>query len=273
MHELVDEIAQLHTSVNELSTTTEDVAGSVRGLADRIRLLERRLRSSGKIAVVDLDHWPTSCSLQATAIRAGKDAQSDVLQRELQDQWKAQINQPELLRNTMRANRATALDAARTLTELDHANIEGWQRAVNAWNIAITARAEAAKKLKEAEKAAQQARHELEAALARHKVAQPKVKLGTEARTALLIRIRTRISDAIHSDLLFPAWFEMALGSGAPTANTQSWIDTAVALVAYRLVNNIDDQVSALGQRPSGSGWQQKEHDELTRACRYIAQF
>jgi hypothetical protein len=162
------------------------------------------------------------------------------------------------------------LHVARTMSTLDYGDAHGWRRAIEGWNTAVAARKDVAAKLADAEADASQARRELDAAIARNNLAEPKVRRGEQARTTLLTKIRSRISEAARDDLLFPAWFENALGPGAPATNTKSWLDTASEVVAYRLVNGIDDQLLVLGQRPTTSGWQQDEHDNLASAYRRL---
>jgi hypothetical protein len=265
---LADEVRVLAASLEEVASETDDVGYAVDGLADRIRLLERRLRGGETIAVADLDSWPAGCATQADAIVAGQDARPDLLEVDRRDRLRALIGRPDELRAAMRDQRAAALAAARAVTELDHADAEGWKRAVEAWNGAVTARKDAEAALPSAQAEATTATADLAAALALDDQARPQVTRADEARTALLATIRARIDAAVRDDLLFPSWFETALGPGAPSTNTGSWLDTAVGVVAYRLVNHVDDQVLALGERPADEGWRREEFDRLTNACR-----
>jgi hypothetical protein len=110
------------------------------------------------------------------------------------------------------------------MSTLDYSDAPGWQRAIEGWNTAITARKDAAARLADAETTASQARRDLDAAIERNDLAQPKVRRGEQARTTLLTKIRTRITEAVRDDLLFSVWFENALGPGAPATDTKYWL-------------------------------------------------
>lgn len=265
---LADEVRLLAASLDEVASETDDVGYAVDTLADRIRLLERRFRGGSTIEVVDLDNWPAGCAAEADAVGAGQDARADLLEADRRDRWLALLGQPDQLRTTMREQRADALVAARAATELDHADAGGWRQMVATWNGAVSARKEAEAALPSAQAEATTARADLDAAVARDDQARPRVTRADGARTALLAAIRARIAAAVRDDLLFPSWFETALGPGAPSTNTGPWLDTAVDVVAYRLVNHVDDQVLALGERPAEEGWRRAEFDRLTNACR-----
>ncbi|MBO0878314.1 MAG: hypothetical protein J2P19_33505 [Pseudonocardia sp.] len=265
---LAEEVRRLEAVLDEVASEIDDVGYAVDGLADRIRLLERRFRGCSTIEVADLDDWPAECATEAEAIGAGQEARKDLLDADRRDRWQALIGQPDELRAAMRVQRAAALTAARAATELDHADADGWRRTVAMWNGAVTVGKDAEAALPSAQAEAATARAELAAATTLDEQARPRVRRADEARTALLATIRARIDAAVRDDLLFPSWFETALGPGAPSANTGSWLDTAVDVVAYRLVNHVDDQVLALGERPSDEGWRREEFDRLSNACR-----
>ncbi|WP_051581080.1 hypothetical protein [Pseudonocardia acaciae] len=265
---LAEEVRRLRVALDEVASETDDVGYAVDGLADRIRLLERRFRTGGTIAVADFDHWPAGCAERAEEVRTGQDARAGLLDERRRDEWLAVIGRPDELRATMSEQRAAALAAARSVTELDPADADAWKGAVEAWNAAVSARKRAGAELPEALAAAGQARTELDAATERNDGALPKVQHGERARADLVATIRARLDAAVRDDLLFPAWFETALGPGAPSTNTESWLETAVDVVTYRLVAGVDDQILALGRRPAGEGWQRQEYDRLANACR-----
>jgi hypothetical protein len=175
------------------------------------------------------------------------------------------IRWPDKLRDTIRGHRATGAEAARQLAELDPA-APGWDAATSAWNSAITAMKDADEELDKATERAGTAREELVAANSRNKVAAPKVQRGKVAVAGLHTRIRTRISEAVRDDTLFPAWFETILGGGAPATDTARWLDLAVQVVTYRLVVGVTDSVLALGDRPDPTaGWRRQDYDTLMR--------
>lgn len=270
MPELAAEVDRLREELEDTTSDTGQAATTIRDLAERVRLLERRLRVTGQVPVVDLDHWPQAVTTLAKTVRAGRDAEEDILYVWQRDRWLVTIQQPDALRETIRSCRAEAARAARRLAGLDYADQAGWHEAIAAWNSAAVDAAHAATEdLKEAVQDAAAARVELDAATERNNIAHPKVQRGEKALAALQTRIRTRIREAVRDEMLFPTWFDTILGSGPPTTNTARWLDLVVRVVTYRLVTNTTDPVLAFGERPA-SGWQRKDYDTLDRECRTL---
>lgn len=176
---------------------------------------------------------------------------------------------PDALQETIRSRRAEAATAARRLAGLDYTDQARWHEAIAAWNSAIDAAHTSAEELKKAIQDAATARVELDTATERNNIAHPKVQRGEKTLAALQTRIRTRISEAVRDDILFPTWFNTILSSGPPTTETARWLDLAVRVVTYRLVTNTTDPVLAFGERPA-SGWQQNDYDTLNRDCRTL---
>lgn len=266
--DLAEDLDRLRELVEEATSDTGQAATATQTLAERVRLMERRLRVSAQIPTVDLDQWPQGLMTLVKTVRAGRDAEADVLYVGRQNQLQGFIQWPDKLRETIRGHQAAAAEAARRLAELDPA-APGWNAATRAWNSAIIDMKKVDEQLDEATERAATARENLAAANSLDKVAAPKVQRGKEAVAGLHTRIRTRISEAVRDDKLFPAWFETILGGGAPATGTARWLDLAVRVVTYRLVADVTDPVLALGDRPEvNAGWRRQDYDTLTRECR-----
>lgn len=46
---------------------------------------------------------------------------------------------------------------------------------------------------------------------------------------------------------LLPVWFTTSVGYKPPSRDTESWLDAAAGLLAYRLTYGVTDAVNALG--------------------------
>ncbi|MET8220771.1 hypothetical protein [Streptomyces hirsutus] len=98
---------------------------------------------------------------------------------------------------------------------------------------------------------------------------QPVIAAGDRADKRLTMALRSRLSDAISSRSLLPAWFVTVLGAAPPARATEQWLETAIRVLLYRLTYDITDPVVALGPEPSGTDRHRRSwHDELRKDLR-----
>jgi hypothetical protein len=73
---------------------------------------------------------------------------------------------------------------------------------------------------------------------------------------------------------LLPVWFTTVLGHQPPAEDTQAWLDTATALLTYRITYEITDPVVALGPDAAGDtrrqAWRTEIADALRRHRRWL---
>lgn len=265
VEEIAETMEELRRTVKEIGGDTSTTVVSTSQLDQRLRLIERRVRTSAGTKTADLDSWPASCRDLLHAIRTGDDRRPQLLHEYQRNAREFRIKEPvrleELRQKHFKAGAAAAHGMARAHDE------EAWRQSRTAWNAAVTALQELAPKLDEAGENAVRERKELEEAISAHNAAVPVVLEGERCRTALEVKVRTRLGEALRDDLLLPGWFERVLGPTAPSEDTELWLTTAVNVIIYRLQYKITDPVVALGPRPGGSGHQQTQFDRLRNSC------
>lgn len=76
----------------------------------------------------------------------------------------------------------------------------------------------------------------------------PQLERAERAWHDLQVRLRTRITDALGSNALLPAWFGHALGVAPPSGTSgDAWIRTAASVLAYRVTFRVTDPALPLG--------------------------
>jgi hypothetical protein len=96
--------------------------------------------------------------------------------------------------------------------------------------------------------AADQARLALREADAVEARVVPQLERAERAWHDLQVRLRTRITDALGSNVLLPTWFGNALGVAPPSGTTgDAWIRTAASVLAYRVTFGVTEPALPLG--------------------------
>ncbi|TVL91355.1 hypothetical protein CD790_18890 [Streptomyces sp. SAJ15] len=92
---------------------------------------------------------------------------------------------------------------------------------------------------------------------------------GERAEKRLTLALRSRLTDAVSSRSLLPAWFVTVLGAAPPARHTDQWLETATGVLLYRLTYKITDQVVALGPKPSDiDRYRRSWHEQLSKGLR-----
>lgn len=237
---------------NQLRDATERLAGTedrVRGLAESVHRLERlfialnRKVRAGGAEKADFDSWPEIGEEQIARIAKGQEAYA---RRKFTPQ-EAKLARKAVAEYDRQA--AEAIEAAEALTHLPPNAESLWRKHYLRWT-AITA----------------QARPELPDGDTRASDSAAK-SAGNTAIAEVRGHIRARIEDAVARDLLFPAWFENALGPAAPPGRADDWLFTATDVVLYRLLHKVTSPADALGPAPLEEGHRKTLHDRLTAEC------
>ncbi|MFD9705959.1 hypothetical protein [Lentzea sp. NPDC059081] len=233
---------QLKDNSRKLTKTDErvnELAESVHRLERLLVALNRKIRASNTERA-DFDTWPEITENQLTRIAAGQDAYA----RKTFTPQEAKLTRKAIAEYDRDAREA--MEAAEALTHLP-ANAEAlWRKNYRQWHD-ITART----------------RPDLPDDDTHAKDTAAK-SAGNTAIAEVRQHIRTRVEDAVARDLLFPAWFENALGPAAPPGRADDWLFTATDVVLYRLLHNVTSPADALGPAPSEEGHRKTLHDRLT---------
>jgi chromosome segregation ATPase len=234
-------------AIAELRGQMSDCARTVRRLTGRVTWLENRLRASDA-ELADFDSVDGDLHRLAATAERGRLASARLLPAADRKRCETLVAQLELAMREHRDAAAQMMTLASTLqtgTPDQHAPVAGTvplvQGRLEAARTAIASvRSDAA--------AAQDRLDEDDALYAS---LLDRIEAGLSAHTALTIRTRTTVVEAVRDGLLPPAWFAAALGY-APGPDAAAWYQAAADVLAYRVAYGIADAELPLGLEPEG---------------------
>ncbi|GGN13184.1 hypothetical protein GCM10011609_62030 [Lentzea pudingi] len=230
------QVATLISHVGQLSAELERVTA-------RLTVLERRLSGAGDGPLADLDAVSGDVEPLVEALRKAWDAEQEILA----DPARVDLRQEVLEFDGLKARR----DDARS--KLDSGRVPRFERDALShevrqmeWLInANEASARRAAERLEADEDAVGEEWRTEAVLA-----------GDKARGEIKDAAARRISEALGQYARMPVWFRVGLGE-IPTPDPSFWLESAIAVLAYRLEYGVTDAVAPLGALPSASSGSQ----------------
>ncbi|HEX7305124.1 hypothetical protein [Lentzea sp.] len=236
---------QLRDTTRKLTRTDDrisELAESVHRLERLLVALNRKVRA-GNTEKADFDTWPDVTENQLTRIAAGQEAYA----RRTFTPQEAKLTRKAIAEYDRNAREA--IEAAEALTHLPPNAESLWRKHYRQWQHITT-----------------QTRPDLpdDDTHARDTAAK---SAGNTAIAEVRASIRGRVEDAVARDLLFPAWFENALGPAAPPGRADDWLYTATDVVLYRLLHNVTSPADALGPAPLEEGHRKTLHDRLAHEC------
>ncbi|NKE59599.1 hypothetical protein FXN61_23425 [Lentzea sp. PSKA42] len=226
------QVATLISHVGQLAAELERVTA-------RLTVLERRLSGAGDGPLADLDAVAGEVAPLVEALRKAWDAEQELLA----DPARVALRQEVLEFDGLKARR----DEARS--KLDGGRVPRFERdalshEVRQMEWLINANEASAKRAAERLEADEDATGEewrTEAVLA-----------GDKARGEIKDAAARRISEALSQYARMPVWFRVGLGE-IPTPDPSFWLESAIAVLAYRLEYGVTDAVTPLGTPPSAS--------------------
>ncbi|GAA3657645.1 hypothetical protein GCM10022267_49720 [Lentzea roselyniae] len=226
------QVATLISHVGQLAAELERVTA-------RLTVLERRLSGAGDGPLADLDAVAGDIAPLVEALRKAWDAEQEILA----DPARVELKQEVLEFDGLKARR----DEARS--KLDGGRVPRFERdalshEVRQMEWLINANEASAKRAADRLAADEDASGEewrTEAVLA-----------GDKARGEIKDAAARRISEALGQYARMPVWFRVGLGE-IPTPDPSFWLESAIAVLAYRLEYGVTDAVSPLGPPPSAA--------------------
>ncbi|SDL87510.1 hypothetical protein SAMN04488074_11475 [Lentzea albidocapillata subsp. violacea] len=230
------QVATLISHVGQVTAELERVTA-------RLTVLERRLSGAGDGPPADLDAVTGEIEPLVEALRRGWDAEQEILA----DPARVALRQEVLEFDGLKARR----DDARS--KLDGGRVPRFERDALShevrqmeWLInANEAGAQRAAQRLEADEDAVGEEWRTEAVLA-----------GDKARGEIKDAAARRISAALSQYARMPVWFRVGLGE-IPTPDPSFWLESAIAVLAYRLEYGVTDAVTPLGTPPSAASGSQ----------------
>ncbi|HKN56607.1 MAG TPA: hypothetical protein VJX66_29215 [Amycolatopsis sp.] len=248
---LREEVGELSDAVDRVTNryaTRLDLAGRrIERLQQQLQALERAVRVSDGVQVVDLDG--VDAETRALAAEAGR---WDELERQLvpkrdRARFEQELEQHVQLKETQVACEGDLLAAIRKLASGARAtDMQAELEALNRrWRTLADEEVPAAAERADAARRALDEADAIEARIV------PQLERAERAWHDLHGRLRARITDAIGSSALMPTWFAHAFGV-APLSGSagDEWIRAAASVLAYRVSYRVDDQALALGEAP-----------------------
>ncbi|MEU7481868.1 hypothetical protein AB0A63_38250 [Lentzea sp. NPDC042327] len=226
------QVATLISHVGQLAAELERVTA-------RLTALERRLSGAGDGALVDLDAVADDIAPLVSALRTAWDAEQELLADPMRVELRREVLEFEGLK--ARRDEARSRLASGRVPRFERDALSHEVRQVE-WLI----HANEASALRAAERLAAD-----EEAVGEEWRTEA-VRAGEKARAEIRDAAARRISDALGQYARMPVWFRVGLGE-ITAPDPSFWLESAIAVLAYRLEYGVTDAVSPLGTPPSAS--------------------
>ncbi|MGW4486846.1 hypothetical protein ACWEOE_23740 [Amycolatopsis sp. NPDC004368] len=230
-------------------------------LRQRLQLLERAVRVSEKVPVVDLDDvGPALRKLAADAERRHSLA-AQLMTATQRRPYEEDIARLPQAREALAESENALIDVLGVLATTQHGEPRRGEAQARLSEVVARRRGVLDRQLPAAVKDAEAARQMLEADdLTRTRVL-PQIEKSERDWEELHSKLRERITDAIGSSALLPVWFTHAFGVAPPSgAAGDRWIRAATSALAYRVTHGVTDQALPLGEPPADdTDWAQPQ--------------
>ncbi|KDN20584.1 hypothetical protein [Amycolatopsis rifamycinica] len=235
-------------------------------LQQQVQALERAVRVSDGVPQVDLDDvGPETRALAAEAAR-WDDLHQELVTKEQRARYAEEIAHLDSVRSALSRCDADLLEVVRVLASTDRASRARGDAESSLRALSTRRRTLLDEEIPAAVAAADQARLALREADAVQARVVPQLERAERAWHDLQVRLRARITDALGSNALLPAWFGHALGLAPPAGTSgDAWIRTAASVLAYRVTFGVTDPALPLGP-PAAEGADKTERRWTWRA-------
>jgi chromosome segregation ATPase len=247
------QIGQLEDGLEEargdFAKQASEISSTLHHLTNRIRGLERRIRSASAGAITDLDAADPEIQQWAAEADRGRQAKATFLTDEERQARQTTIQHYEQARQQRAAHLQEALAA---ISKLSSAVIgdQSFVIARTTYTAAVPKLRNAAEMIRRLNGPARDARKELDSDNDRRKTANPTIVAADEAWSNLRARLDRRISEALDRGDVMPYWFDTVLNLAPPAQKADEWLDRAVEVLAYRITYGITDPARPLGLPP-----------------------
>jgi polyhydroxyalkanoate synthesis regulator phasin len=226
-----------------------DVLGrQLERLQQQVQALERAVRVSDGVPQVNLDDvGPETRTLAAEAAR-WDDLHKELVTKEQRARYAEEIAHLDSVRGALAQCDADLRDVIGVLASTDRASRARGDAESRLRALTTRRRTLLDEEIPAAVSAAETARLALREADAVEARVVPQLERAERAWHDLQVRLRTRITDALGSNALLPAWFGHALGVAPPSGTSgDAWIRTAASVLAYRVTFGVTDPALPLG--------------------------
>jgi hypothetical protein len=249
----VEEAEGEHESVGDRIDAVEQ---QLAGVARQMQGLERLVRTQAGEEPVALDAAEPHTAGLLEAVRRRNQAQEQLLSPASRSALQQTVASHRRAVRQAAQERAAAVGASAVLADapLDSREHTSAASTFRTAHHKAAAQASAAARLQDEALRAQARLAEDDAA---RKAAAAELAAGDQAETQLLLRVRSRIADAVAQARLLPVWFTTVFGLLPDRGEPQRWLEDASACVLYRMLYQVSDPVVLLGEEPGDDGWEQ----------------
>ncbi|MEU5266287.1 hypothetical protein [Amycolatopsis sp. NPDC021455] len=223
-------------------------------LQQQVQALERAVRVSDGVPQVNLDDVGAETRALAAEAARWDDLHKELVTKEQRARYAEEIAHLDSVRSALSQCDGDLLDVIGVLASTDRASRARGDAESRLRALTTRRRTLLDEEIPAAVSAADQAKLALREADAVEARVVPQLERAERAWHDLQVRLRTRITDALGSNALLPAWFGHALGVAPPPGTSgDAWIRTAASVLAYRVTFGVTDQALPLGP-PAGEG-------------------
>ncbi|QRP44829.1 hypothetical protein [Amycolatopsis sp. FDAARGOS 1241] len=230
-------------------------------LRQRLQLLERAVRVSEKVPVVDLDDvGPALRKLAADAERRHALA-AQLLTANQRRPYEEDLERLPQAREALLESDSALVAVLGVLATSQHGDDRRADAEARLSEVVARRRVVLDRQLPAATKDAEAARQLLDADDVTRTRVLPQIEKAERDWEELHSKLRERITDAIGSSALLPVWFTHAFGVAPPSgAAGDRWIRAATSALAYRVTHGVTDQALPLGEPPADdTDWAQPQ--------------
>ena len=253
--ELADLTDRLERGDGRLQQDRLDLFGRrLERLQQQVQALERAVRVADGVPQADLDDVGAETRALAREAARWDDLHKELVTKEQRARYEEEITRLASVRSAHAECDADLLEVIRILATTDRGSRARGDAESRLRALTTRRRTLLDDEIPAAVSAAEQAKLALREADAVEARVVPQLERAERAWHDLQVRLRTRITDALGSNALLPAWFSHALGVAPPSGTSgDTWIRTAASVLAYRVTFGIRDQALPLGP-PAAEG-------------------
>jgi hypothetical protein len=224
------------------------LARQLERLRQQVRVLERAVRVADGVPQADLDDVGAETRALAAEAARWDDLHKELVTKEQRARYAEEIAHLDAVRGALSRCDADLMDVIGVLASTDRASRARGDAESRLRALATRRRTLLDEEIPAASAAAEKARLALREADAVEARVVPQLERSERAWHDLQVRLRTRITDALGSNVLLPTWFGNALGVAPPSGTTgDAWIRTAASVLAYRVTFGVTDPALPLG--------------------------
>ncbi|WP_103338370.1 hypothetical protein [Amycolatopsis sp. CA-126428] len=224
------------------------LARQLERLRQQVRVLERAVRVADGVPQADLDDVGAETRALAAEAARWDDLHKELVTKEQRARYAEEIAHLDAVRGALSRCDADLLDVIGVLASTNRASRARGDAESRLRALATRRRTLLDEEIPAASAAAEKARLALREADAVEARVVPQLERAERAWHDLQVRLRTRITDALGSNVLLPTWFGNALGVAPPSGTTgDAWIRTAASVLAYRVTFGVTEPALPLG--------------------------